>query len=77
MSNSKQKGYSMDVTSILDGIQGILGCSKDIENVINEVKDAMADEKITYSEFLSILEAILQAVSNITTAALDIKKEVE
>lgn len=77
MSNSKQKGYSMDVTSILDGIQGILGCSKDIENVINEVKDAMADGKITYSEFLSILEAILQTVSNITTAALDIRKEIE
>ena len=77
MSNSKQKGYSMDVTSILDGIQGILGCSKDIENVINEVKEAMADGKITPSEFMEILEAIVQAVSNITSAALDIKKEIE
>jgi hypothetical protein len=67
----------MDVTSILDGIQGILGCSKDIENVINEVKEAMADGKITPSEFMEILEAIVQAVSNITSAALDIKKEIE
>lgn len=67
----------MDVTSILDGIQGILGCSKDIENVINEVKEAMADGKITPSEFMEILEAIVQAVSNITSAALDIKEKVE
>lgn len=67
----------MDVTSILECIQDILGCSKDIENVINEVKDAMADGKITPSEFLEILNAIVQAVSNITSAALDIKKEVE
>lgn len=67
----------MDVGLILEGIQGILGCSKDIENVINEVKDAMADGKITPSEFLEILNAIVQAVSNITAAALDIKKEVE
>jgi len=67
----------MDVTSILEGIQGILGCSKDIENVINEVKEAMADGKITPSEFLEILNAIVQSVSNITSAALDIRKEVE
>lgn len=67
----------MDVGLILEGIKGILGCSKDIENVINEVKDAMADGKITPSEFLEILNAIVQAVSNITAAALDIKKEVE
>lgn len=67
----------MDVTSILEGIQDILGCSKDIENVVNEVKDALADGRITPSEFLEILNAIVQAVSNITSAALDIKEKVE
>ena len=41
----------MDVGFILEGIQGILGCSKDIENVINEVKDALADGKITASRY--------------------------
>ena len=67
----------MDVGLILDGIKGILGCSKDIENVINEVKDAMEDGKITPSEFLEILNAIVQAVSNITSAALSIQNEVK
>ncbi len=63
--------------SILESVSSILGCSKDIQEVIKTIQEALEDGKITPSEFMSILEAIIQAVSNITAAALDIKEKVE
>jgi len=63
--------------SILESVSSILGCSKDIQEVIKTIQEALEDGKITPSEFMEILEAIVQAVSNITAAALDIKEKVE
>jgi len=66
----------MATNSILEGISTILGCSEDIKNVIETVKEALEDGKITPSEFLEILESIVTAVSSITASALDIKTKV-
>jgi hypothetical protein len=63
--------------SILESVSSILGCSKDIQEVIKTIQEALEDGKITPSEFMEILEAVVQAVSNITAAALDIKEKVE
>lgn len=63
--------------SILESVSSILGCSKDIQEVIKTIQEALEDGKITPSEFLDILESIIQALSNITSAALDIKEKVE
>lgn len=63
--------------SILESVSSILGCSKDIQEVIKTIQESLEDGKITPSEFMEILEAVVQAVSNITAAALDIKEKVE
>lgn len=63
--------------SILESVSSILSCSKDIQEVIKTIQESLEDGKITPSEFMEILEAVVQAVSNITAAALDIKEKVE
>jgi hypothetical protein len=68
------KGFVM--ASILESISAILNCSKDIQDVVDTVKDALEDGKITPAEFLSILESIVGAVGSITRSALDIKDTV-
>jgi len=68
------KGFVM--ASILESISAILNCSKDIQDVVDTVKDALEDGKITPAEFLSILESIVGCVGSITRSALDIKDTV-
>ena len=64
------------MASILESISAILNCSKDIQDVVDTVKDALEDGKITPAEFLSILESIVGCVGSITRSALDIKDTV-
>jgi len=64
------------MASILENISAILNCSKDIQDVVDTVKDALEDGKITPAEFLSILESIVGCVGSITRSALDIKDTV-
>lgn len=71
--NPTVKGLLM---SILESINGILECSKDIQHVIKTLQEALEDGKVTPSEFMDILQAVIAAVSNITTHALDIKTKV-
>lgn len=68
------KGFVM--ASILESISAILNCSKDIQDVVDTVKDALEDGKITPAEFLSILESIVGCVGSITRSALDIRNTV-
>lgn len=68
------KGFVM--ASILESISVILNCSKDIQDVVDTVKDALEDGKITPAEFLSILESIVGCVGSITRSALDIRDTV-
>lgn len=64
------------MASILESISAILNCSKDIQDVVDTVKDALEDGKITPAEFLSILESIVGCVGSITRSALDIRNTV-
>lgn len=64
------------MASILESISVILNCSKDIQDVVDTVKDALEDGKITPAEFLSILESIVGCVGSITRSALDIRDTV-
>jgi hypothetical protein len=68
------KGFVM--ASILESISAILNCSKDIQDVVDTVKDSLEDGKITPAEFLSILESIVGCIGSITRSALDIKDTV-